>query len=295
MSTPSPDTAPLLRVEQLTKRFGDQIANDHVDLAVSSGEVVGLLGANGAGKTTLIRQALGLLQPDEGRITLAGGAPSRATRRASGYMPQGLGLWTDLTARENLRFVARAYGRPDVSLDSDLSESADVLVRELDLGTRRKVAFAAALQHEPRVLVLDEPTSGVDALERSRLWDRIRDQADRGTAVLVSTHSMDEAEQCDRVVILDRGAVKASGTVSEIIGDEQVVEVETEAWSGAFGILEQKGLGVGLVGRRLRVQGASVDEVRRIVETAGIEASAREVPSSLEETMVQIIERSSGL
>ena len=170
-------TGVLLHAGHVTRRFGAFTAVDDVSMQVGPGEVVGLLGANGAGKTTLIRMLLGLIAVTSGRVDLLGGPPDRERRRRLGYVPQGLGLYGDLTVRENLSFSARAYGTAEPALPPALTGHADVLVRELPLGAQRQVAFLAALAHSPEVLVLDEPTSGVDALARAALWDTIRAQA----------------------------------------------------------------------------------------------------------------------
>jgi ABC-type multidrug transport system ATPase subunit len=211
----------LVETRAVTRRFGSFTAVDGVDLHVAGGEVVGLLGANGAGKTTLIRLLLGLLRPDHGRVRLFGEPPSRETRLRLGYVPQSMGLWDDLTSRENLEFAAGAFGRPYVAPDDpDLAATGADLVRDLPLGIRRRLAFAAALGHHPDLLVLDEPTSGVDPLARARLWETIRGAADGGAAVLVTTHYMEEAANCDRLVVMADGRTIAAGTLAEIVGGD---------------------------------------------------------------------------
>jgi len=198
-------------------RFGDFTAVDDVDLAVGSGEVVGLLGANGAGKTTLIRMLLGLLIPIHGTVSLFGRSPSRATRRRVGYVPQTLGLYDDLTVQENWEFTSAAFGTVGKSLPESLAGSGQDLVGDLSLGLQRRVAFAVAFAHDPDLLILDEPTSGVGPLSSSRLWDDIRSSADEGTGVLVTTHNMEEAEEvCDKVAIMNAGKIAVIGAVSEL-------------------------------------------------------------------------------
>jgi ABC-type multidrug transport system ATPase subunit len=203
----------------LTKRFGDNLAVDSMDLAVRAGEVVGMIGANGAGKTTLIRMLLGLLEPTSGGAALFGGPPTRRQRSKVGYVPQGLGLYEDLTVSENIAFAAAAYGR-DAAVPEKLADFSESLVRDLSLGVRRRTAFAAALAHDPRLLVLDEPTSGVDVEARAELWATIRAVTDDGAGALVTTHHMEEAEECDRVLVAANGRVVASGRLEEIVGDE---------------------------------------------------------------------------
>ena len=178
----------LLSARGVVRRFGPLLAVDHADLEVRSGEIVGLLGANGAGKTTLIRIVLGLLAADGGAVRLFGLLPSRATRRRLGYVPQGLGLWEDLSVAENLDFTARAFGQTAAvavpAADGDLAAASRSLVRDLPLGLRRRLAFAAALAHDPDLMVLDEPTSGVDPLARARLWDTLHEAVERGKGAL---------------------------------------------------------------------------------------------------------------
>ncbi|MGH3664878.1 MAG: ABC transporter ATP-binding protein, partial [Egibacteraceae bacterium] len=216
----------LLDVTEATKRFGDTVAVDDVSLRVARGEVVGLLGANGAGKTTLIRMILGLLPVDAGQVHVLGGAPSRGVRARMGYVPQGLGLWTDLTVQAHLELAAAVYGRPlHEPADADVTAAGGTLVRDLPLGLRRRVAFTLALAHAPDVLLLDEPTSGVDPLARARLWDVIRAAADEGAGVLVSTHYFDEAELCDRAVLLADGRVVAAGQVADLTAGSRAVLV----------------------------------------------------------------------
>lgn len=297
MTDPRPHvqtTAPLLEAERLTRRFGDLVAVDGVDLEVGAGEVVGLIGANGAGKTTLIRMALGLLRPTSGRARLLGQAPSRRGRARLGYVPQALGLYRDLTIAENLAFVAATYGVAD-DPSTILSERAPELLDDLrrllgdvPLGIRRRVAFAAALAHNPELLVLDEPTSGVDPLGRARLWETIRAAADDGSGVLVTTHYLGEAAQCDRLVLLADGKVVATGTPAQIVGDATVIEVTAGDWGAAFEALTERGLAPSLAGRRLRVPSSTVGAVREALGAAGIEGDVARVASSLEERFVEL-------
>jgi ABC-2 type transport system ATP-binding protein len=291
----------LVQVTEVTHRFGSFTAVDRVSLTVEAGEVVGLLGANGAGKTTLIRCILGLLRPTAGEVRLFDRPPSRQTRSRLGYLPQGLGLYEDLTVAENLAFAARAFGRADGAsgtasatatgdavLDPDVAAVADELVGDLPLGLRRRVAFAAALGHHLDLLVLDEPTSGVDPLGRTRLWDTIRAAAEGGAGVLVTTHHMSEAEQCDRLVVMAGGRVAAEGTMAAIMGDASTVQVSTPRWEDAFVALEEAGLPVALVGRALRVPGADREQVAAALDAARVEAELRLVPATFEETFVAL-------
>jgi ABC-2 type transport system ATP-binding protein len=274
-----------------TRRFGELLAVDHVDLEVRAGEVVGLIGANGSGKTTLLRLLLGLLPPTAGRVRLFGEPPSRRTRARLGYVPQSLGLYEDLTVAENLAFSTAAFGVHGAALEGDLAGVRDVLVRVLPLGLRRRVAFAIALGHRPDLLVLDEPTSGVDPLQRARLWETIRACAEAGAGVLVTTHHMSEAGQCDRLVVLASGRVVAEGTMDEMVGGTRAVEVRSGRWEQAFTALDTAGLPVSLVGRTLRVPGADPGAVGGLLADAGVDADLDEVPASFEEAFVVLAGR----
>lgn len=306
----------LLELVGVTRRFGHFVASDDVTFALEEGEVVGLLGANGAGKTTVIRQALGLLTPSGGTVTHFDESPSRRTRSRIGYVPQGLGLWADLSVQENLRFVAHAYeatgggsqdpadhlprGEAGLAVFDRSGRSAGggsdpgSLVGDLSLGRQRRVAFAAALGHEPRLLILDEPTSGVDALARSRLWEMIRARAEDGVGVLVSTHFMDEARQCDRLLIMDTGRIVLRGTSASIVGDRRVVQVDGADWAASFGALDSAGFDCGLEGTSVRVLSEDPNKVGAALADAGLEASVSMRPATLEETMVAVSRRSTG-
>jgi ABC-2 type transport system ATP-binding protein len=282
---PGGGARPAVEAVDVTKRFGDVTAVDRASLEVWPGEVVGLLGANGAGKTTLVRVLLGLLAPSGGTVRLFGSPPSRLTRRRLGYVPQGLGLYDDLSVRENLAFSAAAFGlrRRPAARDGD-----DRPVGQLPLGARRRLAFDAALGHDPDLLMLDEPTSGVAPLARARLWDTIRQAAEGGVAVLVTTHHMDEAEQCDRLVVMSAGRVGAEGTVDAIVGGERAVEVRSDRWEKAFAALDAAGLRLTLSGRTLRLPGGEADRARRALDARGVAAELAEVPATLEEAFVRL-------
>ncbi|HUY48125.1 MAG TPA: ABC transporter ATP-binding protein [Streptosporangiaceae bacterium] len=278
---------PLAECVAVSRRFGHFVAVDGVDLSLRPGEVVGLLGANGAGKTTLIRMLLGLLPASSGQVRLFGGPPSRQARRRIGYVPQSLGLYDDLTPAENLAFSAAVFGGgTEAGLPESLQPYGRVLVGDLPLGVQRRVAFTEALRHQPDLLILDEPTSGVDPLARARLWETIADAAGAGSGVLVTTHYMDEAGECGRLVIMANGRVVAAGTAGEITGDARVSVVEPDAWAVAFGALEAAGLRTALAGRTLRVPGVSAADVQRAL--GPVSARVSEAPATLEERFFQL-------
>uniref|UniRef100_UPI001E62CA86 ABC transporter ATP-binding protein n=1 Tax=Cellulomonas hominis TaxID=156981 RepID=UPI001E62CA86 len=277
---------PAVEAAHVVTAFGGFRAVDDVSLTVRPGQVLGLLGANGAGKTTLIRTVLGLLAPTSGTVRVLGGEPSRDTRRRIGYVPQGLGLAADLTVAENLAFVAAAYGLDEVPAPpAGLAGERDRLVGSLGLGLQRRLAFAAALSHAPELLVLDEPTSGVDPLARAALWDTVHEQAEAGVAVLVTTHYMQEAEQCDALVLMSRGRRVAAGTLADVLDGTTAVEVATPDWADAFGALSAAGLPVTVAGRAVRVAGVDAAEVGRALAVAGVRGEARPVPARLEEVL----------
>ena len=278
-------TTVLAEAHNIGKRFGENVAVDSVSISISKGEIVGLVGANGAGKTTLIRMLLGLARPDAGMVALFGEAPTRATRRRIGYVPQTMGLYDDLTVVENLAFSARVFGLDPPGLDDEMAPVADTLVGDLPLGLRHRVAFVAALAHRPDLLVLDEPTSGVGPLGRADLWDTIHDATDAGAGALVTTHHMDEAEQCDRLVFLAAGRAVASGTVAEIVAGQLTVEAAPDDHYAALAMLEEAGLPVLPTGTHLRIPGTPLLSVRSVL---GDEADLSEKPSSLEEAFMTL-------
>ena len=223
-------------VEGLTKRFDSRVVVDHVDLRVARGRICGFLGPNGSGKTTTIRMLCGLLTPDEGHGTCLGlDITSRAPeiKRQVGYMTQRFGLYEDLSIRENLDFVARLFELPrrHAAVDQALQrlglvERQKQLAGTLSGGWKQRLALAACLLHEPRLLLLDEPTAGVDPKARRDFWDQIHQLAEAGMTVLVSTHYMDEAERCDELCYIAYGHVLAKGRADAIVAEAGASDLE---------------------------------------------------------------------
>ena len=274
----------LLEVRRVSKRFGDFVAVDDVSLAVGPGEVVGLLGANGAGKTTVLRIALGLVAASAGQALQLGGLSDRSARRRIGYVPQGLGLYADMSVRENVQFVADVYGAP-ARIPDVLADSADTLVGQLPLGAQRELAFACALLHDPELVILDEPTSGVGALARTALWDTIHERAETGVGVLVTTHYMQEAQQCDRLLLMAGGRLVGAGSEAQVVGGTTAVRVRVADWARAFDVLSAAGLPVTLAGTSVRVADVPAEEVSRVLAGAGMAAEVEVVPATIEERM----------
>lgn len=214
-------------VHGLVKRFGDKTVVDHVTMTVAEGEIVGFLGPNGSGKTTTIRIMCGLLTPDEGEGTVLGfniRTDSLRIKREVGYMTQKFSFYEDLTIGENLEFVARLYQLKPVAEhvaktleDLGLTSRKDQLAGTLSGGWKQRLALAACIMHKPKLLLLDEPTAGVDPKARREFWDEIHRLASGGLTVLVSTHYMDEAERCHRISYISYGKMLATGTVEEVV------------------------------------------------------------------------------
>ncbi len=221
------DATPAIDVEGLTKRFGTRVVVDHFSLKVPRGAIYGFLGPNGSGKTTTIRMICGLLTPDEGRGVVLGYDLAREAdliKREVGYMTQKFSLYEDLSIEENLDFVTRMYGVADrrrrvtESLASlGLTSRKGQLAGTLSGGWKQRLALAACLIHEPKLLLLDEPTAGVDPAARREFWDHIHDLAHAGITVLVSTHYMDEAERCHALAYIAYGKLLAHGSAREVI------------------------------------------------------------------------------
>ena len=296
----------------LTKQFGTFTAVDAIDLEIRYGEIYGLLGANGAGKTTTIKMLCGLLAPTRGEVRLAGeqgNLRARDVRQRIGYMSQKFSLYDDLTIRQNLGFFAGVYGVAARERDekvrwvmafAGLEGKEDQITGSLPGGWKQRVAFGAAILHEPSVLFLDEPTSGVDPLARRAFWRMINRLADAGTAILVTTHYLEESEQCNRLGFMAAGALVAEGSPSAIKSRQtgHVVEYIVDQPQHAVNVLktDYERWRVSLFGTRLHVitdadiEGSKRATVR-LLEAQGIHViEAREARRSLEDVFIQVVE-----
>jgi ABC-2 type transport system ATP-binding protein len=299
----------------LTKRFGTFVAVDEVSFSVSPGEVFGFLGPNGAGKTTTIRMLCSILPPSAGRALIGGvdvAAEPERIRNKIGYMSQRFSLYADLTVRENLTLYAGIYGIPEQGTNKRLHEvmemtgltgKEDAMVEDLPTGWRQRLALGCAILHQPEVLFLDEPTSGVDPAVRQAFWELIYQLSSQGTAVLVSTHYMDEAEQCHRIGMIFNGRLVAVDTptlLKERIPGK-VYEVEAGDTRAAAEILNQiPGIAeVSPFGRRLHIlteaNKPTQRQIRQTLTGAGISiASLEQVPPRLEDVFLYLAQTSSG-
>lgn len=277
-------SAPLaIDARKLTKRFGAFVAVDGLDLAVSEGEVFGLLGSNGAGKSTAIRMLCGLLKPSGGEARVLGvdvAKDPEQVKRRIGYMTQRFSLYDDLSVRENLEFFGGIYGlsgangaerRRRAIAMADLTGKDDVTTGALPGGWKQRLALACAMLHGPRLVFLDEPTGGVDPISRRRFWERIHETAASGVTVLVTTHYLDEAEHCDRIGLMHDGRLVALGSVSELKGvfaGRAILEVACPRFLEAQEALEAERwvLDAAVFGTRLHVVVVDADEGRRLTE-----------------------------
>jgi ABC-2 type transport system ATP-binding protein len=291
-------------VHGLTKRFGHKTAVNAIDIAVPEGEVWGFLGPNGSGKTTTIRMLCGLLHADAGEGTCLGfdfRTQSEQIKRQVGYMTQKFSFWEGLSIRENLDFVARVYELPNprdaaaAAIDRlGLAARQDQLAGTLSGGWKQRLALAACMLHAPKLLLLDEPTAGVDPKARRDFWDEIHRLSGEGLTVLVSTHYMDEAERCDRIVYINLGSIVARGTVAEVVARSGLFTfiAEGEGARALAGELEgSPGVEfVAFFGTALHVSGrdraALTKAMERLKGRPGLEI--HEAPPSLEDVFIQL-------
>jgi ABC-2 type transport system ATP-binding protein len=299
------DAAPAIEVRGLTKRYGKRAVVDHVDLTVPRGRIVGFLGPNGSGKTTTIRMLCGLLRPDEGSGTTLGlDLRTRAAeiKRRVGYMTQRFSFYEDLSIAENLDFVARVYGLDDrkrrvrEGLERlGLTARAKQLAGALSGGWKQRLALAACLLHEPELLLLDEPTAGVDPKARREFWDQLHGLAAQGITVLVSTHYMDEAERCHRLAYIAYGKLLAQGTADEVVRQSGLHTWEVGGEDVAALVDELRSRpGVEMVaafGNALHVSGTDATALAEAIAPFGDRPGLawREVPAGLEDAFIKFM------
>jgi ABC-2 type transport system ATP-binding protein len=303
-----------IRARGLTRRFGDLVAVDGIDLSVTRASVYGFLGPNGSGKSTTIRMLCGLLMPSAGEIEVLGlriPAQAEALRLRIGYMTQKFSLFEDLTVRENLEFLGAIQGLSRANTRQRVAELLEQygfadrqrqLAGTLSGGQKQRLALAGAVIHRPELLFLDEPTSAVDPQSRRDFWEKLFDLADAGTTLLVSTHYMDEAERCHRIAILDHGQLKADGTPAELMDalDGRCLLVHAAqprrvqaALSGMAGVIS-----VAQVGNVLRVLcedgQAAIELLRAGLRAAGLQARVESGDPNLEDVFVASTGRASA-
>jgi len=302
-----------VEVEDLVKAFGSFVAVDHIGFQVERGEIFGFLGPNGAGKSTTIRMLCGLLLPTSGRGNVAGFDLMREPekiKQSIGYMSQKFSLYEDLTVMENLHFFGGIYGlsgslqkeREEKALEmAGLKELRDQTTRTLAAGWKQRLAIGCAILHRPSILFLDEPTSGVDPISRRSFWSLIRQLGEEGVTTFVTTHYMDEAENCDRLALIYRGKIIALGTPSELkvrTLSQGVVEVECEPLITALDQLKREPwvLEAAIFGDGLHVIGKegvdSEEAIKTLFERHGILLKRMgRIRPSLEDVFVSLIER----
>ena len=299
-----PDLA--IDVRGLNKRFGDKHVVRDLSLQVKRGEIFGFLGPNGSGKTTSIRLMCGLLTPDSGEGTCLGFdivRESSEVKRRVGYMTQKFSLWEDLTIRENLDFVARLYGMKnrgeavDRSLETlGLTARARQLAGTLSGGWKQRLALAACMLHEPDLLLLDEPTAGVDPKARRDFWEEIHHLSARGISILVSTHYMDEAERCHKLAYIAYGRLLVQGTASEVVASQKLT-----TWAASGGDLMaladklRDAAGVDQIvafGTSLHVTGVDADALEATIRAASSDPSLRweRIESGLEDVFIHLMD-----
>jgi ABC-2 type transport system ATP-binding protein len=304
--------APAIVARDLTRRFGQLTAVDHLTLSIPQAQIYGFLGPNGSGKSTALRMFCGLLKPSAGSVEVLGidvlKQPEKLRRRI-GYMTQKFSLWEDLTVRENLEFIADIYNVPRAERQQRIAARLQEYHLEdrtrqragtMSGGQKQRLALAAATLHEPDLLLLDEPTSAVDPQSRRDFWESLFRLVRRGTTILVFTHYMDEAERCHRLAILDSGRLAAEGEPGALMSqiDAAVVEIEARDIEGAHRALEnitavksvaQLGTRLHALLRRDTEDPAGV--VKTAMTQAGVEAKVESTMASLEDVFVAATDR----
>jgi ABC-2 type transport system ATP-binding protein len=301
-----------VEVQGLTRRFGDFVAVDNISLRIARGDVFGFLGPNGAGKSTTIKMLCGLLLPGAGKGSVYGHdimTGSEEIKKNIGYMSQKFSLYDDLTVEENINFFSGIYSVPIqkrgprkewVLEMAGISDRRDEVTKNLPGGFKQRLALGCAVIHEPPILFLDEPTSGVDPISRRNFWDMIYGMSKEGTTVFVTTHYMDEADYCDRLALIYRGRIIAEGTPVELRQEhmkKDVLEIEVDRTVDALGILSAGRYEAAVFGSLIHSTVDDADtaarEIRPLLEKAGIRVSRiGKIAPSLEDVFVALIETS---
>jgi len=303
----------VVEIHDLVKSFGDFVAVDHINMEVRRGEIFGFLGPNGAGKSTTIRVLCGLLAPTSGGATVGGldvATQSELIKQRIGYMSQRFSLYDDLTVEENIDFFSGIYGVPrsrrnerkDYVLKmAGIEERRSSLTRLLSGGWKQRLALGCAILHEPPILFLDEPTSGVDPIARRTFWDLIYELSRAGHTIFVSTHYMDEAEYCHRLALMYRGKVTALGTPAQLkqsLGSHHLLLLQVSDIVSSMKLLESVpgASDVAVFGGGLHVtvenDQSAIPQIRQVLEGAGIQVPILEpIEPSLEDVFVAMIER----
>jgi ABC-2 type transport system ATP-binding protein len=301
-----------VEMEGLVKRFGSFVAVDNVSLRVPKGEIFGFLGPNGAGKSTTIRMLCGLLSPTSGRASVAGfdvAKEPETIRQNIGYMSQRFSLYDDLTVEENIDFFTGMYGVPRAVRAerkayalrmAKLEERRGSITSTLSGGWKQRLALGCAILHDPPVIFLDEPTSGVDPIARADFWELIRELSDTGHTIFVTTHYMDEAENCHRLALMYAGKVIALGAPEELkksLTEHALLRLDTPAALDTMRAIEHEEgvLEVAVFGRGLHVTvddaAGTMERIRRKLGAEGIQVTRlEEIPPSLEDVFVALIE-----
>ena len=297
-------------VTDLRRTFGDFVAVDNISLSVQRGEIFGFLGPNGAGKSTTIRMLCGLLMPTGGIGTVGGfdiNKESESIKQVIGYMSQRFSLYDSLTVEENINFFGGVYNVPKekkterkewVLNMAGLTEERNALTRNLAAGFKQRLALGCAILHEPHIIFLDEPTSGVDPISRRNFWNLINEMSQAGTTVFVTTHYMDEADYCDRLALIYKGKIIAEGTPTELrkkYMTRDVLEVNVDKVVEAFNILSFHKIDAAIFGSTLHVvtddAETSKEHISKTLRESGVMVKGIEkIPPSLEDVFVTLIE-----
>ncbi|QDP72246.1 ABC transporter ATP-binding protein [Legionella israelensis] len=300
----------IIDVKNLAKSFDDQVVVNHINLHVVRGEVFGFLGPNGSGKTTTIRMLCGLLTPDAGTGTCLGYDlidESDKIKRHVGYMTQKFSFYTDLSIEENLDFIARIYGVEhrkekieEIMEEFSLTPRRKQLTGHLSGGWKQRVALAACLIHKPELLLLDEPTAGVDPVARREFWDKIHLLSEQGVTIFVSTHYMDEAERCTRLAYLSRGNLLVTGKVDDIIAKTQLNTWEITGFITTALLKQIKEIeGVtqaALFGNQIHICGEDVKKIEKELKVFSEknDLSWKRIKPTLEDAYINLLKKSNG-